>query len=326
MSHLDSLGGTSSQRRHLKAGSAQRIREFAIRVWRCRVSYALVAPFFVCFAVFILVPVIAAIILSLTFFNTIEPPRFIGLRNYVTLLTEDDVFMTMVLPNTFRFAVVVGPGGYVASFILAWLVAQIKGKFRTLLTLSLYTPSMAAPVAMSAIWLVMFSGDRIGYLNSFLMNIGILNEPINWVHDPAWLMTVMMIVTLWGSMGVGFLAMMAGILNVDPTLYEAGRIDGVRNRLQEIMYITVPAVKPQMLFGAVMSIVGTLQAGSIGVTLSGQNPTPQYAGQLVLNHIDDYAFIRYEMGYAAAVSVVLLVVMYLTNKLAWALFGPRGDD
>ena len=179
---------------------------------------------------------------------------------------------------------------------------------------------------MSAIWLVMFSGDRIGYLNSFLMNIGVLNEPINWVHDPAWLMTVMMIVTLWGSMGVGFLAMMAGILNVDPTLYEAGRIDGVRNRLQEIMYITIPAVKPQMLFGAVMSIVGTLQAGSIGVTHSGQNPTPQYAGQLVLNHIDDYAFIRYEMGYAAAVSVVLLVVMYLTNKLAWALFGQRGDD
>ena len=126
MSHLDSLAGTAAERRHVKAGPSQRIREFAIRVWQCRVSYALVAPFFVCFSVFILVPVIAAIILSLTFFNTIEPPRFIGLRNYVTLLTEDDVFMTMVLPNTFRFAVVVGPGGYMASFILAWLVAQIR--------------------------------------------------------------------------------------------------------------------------------------------------------------------------------------------------------
>jgi len=139
-------------------------------------------------------------------------------------------------------------------------------------------------------------------------------------------MPVMIIVTLWSSMGVGFLAMLAGILNVDPQLYEAGKIDGVKNRMQEIYYITIPSVKPQMLFGAVMAIVNTLQAGAIGVTLSGQNPTPNYAGQLILNHIDDFAFQRFEMGYAAAISVVLLIIVYISSKLAWALFGPKEGE
>ncbi len=285
----------------------------------------MVAPFAICFFIFIVLPVLGAIGLSFTTYNMVQAPKFVGLANYVTLFTEDDIFMTHVLPNTFTFALLVGPGGYILAFFLAWLIAQLPGKIRTVLSLALYTPSMASGVAMSAIWLVVFSGDRVGYLNSFLLGLGVINEPINWVHSEQWLMPVMVIVTLWGSMGVGFLAMMAGILNVDPQLYEAGRIDGVKNRLQEIYYITIPSVKPQMLFGAVMSIVNTLQAGAIGVTLSGQNPTPQYAGQLILNHIDDFAFQRFEMGYAAAISVVLLFIVYFSSKLAWALFGEKED-
>lgn len=285
----------------------------------------MVAPFAICFFIFIVLPVLGAIGLSFTTYNMVQAPKFVGLANYVTLFTEDDIFMTHVLPNTFIFALLVGPGGYILAFFLAWLIAQLPGKIRTVLSLALYTPSMASGVAMSAIWLVVFSGDRVGYLNSFLLGLGVINEPINWVHSEQWLMPVMVIVTLWGSMGVGFLAMMAGILNVDPQLYEAGRIDGVKNRLQEIYYITIPSVKPQMLFGAVMSIVNTLQAGAIGVTLSGQNPTPQYAGQLILNHIDDFAFQRFEMGYAAAISVVLLFIVYFSSKLAWALFGEKED-
>lgn len=301
------------------------MRTFLRDIWRDRTSYLMVAPFAICFFIFIVLPVLGAIGLSFTTYNMVQAPKFVGLANYVTLFTEDDIFMTHVLPNTFTFALLVGPGGYILAFFLAWLIAQLPGKIRTVLSLALYTPSMASGVAMSAIWLVVFSGDRVGYLNSFLLGLGVINEPINWVHSEQWLMPVMVIVTLWGSMGVGFLAMMAGILNVDPQLYEAGRIDGVKNRLQEIYYITIPSVKPQMLFGAVMSIVNTLQAGAIGVTLSGQNPTPQYAGQLILNHIDDFAFQRFEMGYAAAISVVLLFIVYFSSKLAWALFGERED-
>ena len=176
---------------------------------------------------------------------------------------------------------------------------------------------------MAVVWLIIFSGDSAGYLNSFLLKLGIIYEPIQWTQSPDFLMPIMVVVSLWGSMGVGFLAMLAGILNVDKELYEAAYIDGIKNRLQEVFYITIPSMKPQMLFGAVMAVVGTVQAGLIGVQLSGANPTPQYAGQLIINHIDDYGFIRYEMGYASAISVILLLIVYLFSKLCWRLFGEK---
>ncbi len=124
-------------------------------------------------------------------------------------------------------------------------------------------------------------------------------------------------------MGVGFLAMLSGILNINPELYEAAYIDGIKNRFQEIVYITVPSMKLQMLFGAIMAVVGTFQGGAIGVQLSGTNPTPQNAGQLIVNHIDDYGFLRYEMGYAAAISVVLLLIIYGFSKIATRLFSEK---
>lgn len=176
---------------------------------------------------------------------------------------------------------------------------------------------------MSVVWLTIFSGDQNGYLNSLLLSNGVIQESIQWLQDPHYLMTIMIVVTLWGSMGVGFLAMLAGILEVNPELYEAGSLDGISNRFQEIIHITVPSMKPQMLFGAVMSIVSTFQAGAIGVTLSGANPTPQYAGQLIVNHIEDFGFIRYEMGYAAAASVVLLLMVLVFARVANRLFASE---
>ncbi|MGZ9583382.1 carbohydrate ABC transporter permease [Paenibacillus marinisediminis] len=286
-------------------------------------AYLFVGPFVVMFLLFIVIPVIAAIVLSFTYFNTVQPPEFIGLKNYVNLLTQDNVFMMHVLPNTFKFSLIVGPGGYILSFFLAWMLTQIPKKSRMLMTLAIYSPSMTAAVAMAVVWLVVFSGDATGYLNHFLMSIGMINEPIQWLQSPDYIMWTMILVTLWNSMGVGFLAMMAGILNINKEQYEAGYIDGIKNRLQEVWYITIPNMKPQMLFGAVMAVVGTFQAGAIGVQLSGSNPTPQYAGQLIINHIDDYGFIRYDMGYASAVSVVLLIVVYGLSKFCWRLFGEK---
>ncbi|MEZ0536431.1 carbohydrate ABC transporter permease [Caldicellulosiruptoraceae bacterium PP1] len=288
-------------------------------------AYIFVGPFLILFVIFIVLPVIAAILLSFTYFNTIEAPKFIGLKNYINLFTQDDIFMLHVLPNTFKFALITGPGGYLLSFWLAWMLAQVAKNARSVFTLAIYSPSMTASVAMAVVWLVLFSGDRTGYLNSFLLKIGFINSPIQWTQDPSFLMPAMIIITLWNSMGVGFLAMLAGILNINPELYEAGYIDGIKNRLYEVYYITIPSMKPQMLFGAVMSIVGTFQAGAIGVQLSGSNPTPQYAGQLIINHIEDYGFIRYEMGYASAISVVLLIIVYSVSKFFWRLFG-EGDE
>jgi multiple sugar transport system permease protein len=286
-------------------------------------AYAFLAMYAVLFIVFIVVPVVLAGLLSFTFFDTIQYPTPIGLKNYIALLTQDDIFMKYVLPNTIKFAVIVGPGGYVLSFMLAWVLAQLPKLPRTLFALILYSPSMTTGVAMTVVWKTFFSGDQNGYLNSFLLGLNVIAEPVQWLQSPQYLMTIMIIVTLWSSMGVGFLAMLAGILEINPELYEAGSLDGISNRFQEIIHITIPSMKPQMLFGAVMAIVSTFQAGAIGVTLSGANPTPQYAGQLIVNHIEDYGFLRYEMGYAAAVSVVLLLLVLFFSRLANRLFASE---
>ncbi|ARI76365.1 carbohydrate ABC transporter permease [Halobacillus mangrovi] len=281
------------------------------------------APYLLLFTTFIIIPVAIAISLSFTYFNTIEFPSFIGLSNYVNIITQDNTFMQYVLPNTLIFSLIVGPGGYILAFLLAWMLAQISKGPRTVLALILYSPSMTAGVAMAVVWKIIFSGDQTGYLNNLLISMGFINEPVQFLQSPEYLMTIMIVVTLWGSMGVGFLAMLSGVLNIDREIYEAAYIDGIRNRFQEIIYITIPSMKPQMLFGAVMAVVTTFQAGAIGVELSGQNPTPQYAGQLIVNHLEDFGFIRYEMGYAAALSVLLLLFIYAFSRVAMKLFGEK---
>jgi multiple sugar transport system permease protein len=278
--------------------------------------WVFVGPYYTLFTAFIVLSVLAALVLSLTNFNSIEFPTFVGLKNYVDLLTADTVFMQYVLPNTVYFALIVGVGGYILSFFLAWSLAQLPHKLRTVLAIIFYSPSMTMGVAMAVVWTALFSGDQAGYLNNLLLSLGVIDEAVQFLVSPDYLMTIMILVGLWGSMGVGFLAMMAGILNIDKEIYEAATIDGMKNKFQEIFFITIPMMKPQMLFGAVMTIVSTFQAGAIGVQLSGQNPTPQYAGQLMVNHIEDYGFIRFEMGYAAAVSVVLLMLILLISKVA----------
>ena len=280
-------------------------------------------PYVSLFLVFIIIPVVIAMGLSFTYFNTIETPEFVGLRNYIELLTRDDVFMQNVLPNTIRFAFIVGPVGYLMSFILAWMLAQISHRPRTIFAIILYSPSMTAGIAMAVVWTVLFSGNATGYINSILMRWQLIEAPLQFLTSPDYLMNIMILVSLWGSMGVGFLAMMAGILNIDQTLYEAAYMDGMRNRWQEIFYITIPSMKPQMLFGAVMAVVGTFQVGAIGVQLSGANPTPQNAGQLMVNHIEDFGFIRYLMGYASAISVVLLIMIYSISKVTFSILGEK---
>ncbi|WP_245376227.1 carbohydrate ABC transporter permease [Paenibacillus eucommiae] len=303
----------------------RRFSTFISLVWSSRLSYLFIAPFLLCFVAFILVPVVLAILLSFTYYNALEPPRWIGWQNYLYLLSQDLIFLKHALPNTFKFALLVGPGGFVASFMLAWLISQLPTYTRTWYALAVYTPSLTAGIAMAVVWLPLLTGDRIGYLNSFLLQIGIIDSPILWVTDRTYLMGSMVAVTLWSSMGVGFLAQLAGILNVNPEQYEAGRLDGIHSRLQEIWYITIPSMKPQLLFSAVMAIVGTFKAGQIGQELSGSFPTPQYAGHVLISHIDDYGGIRFEMGYASAISVFLLLIMYGTNKFSRRLFGDREE-
>lgn len=285
-------------------------------------GYLFMAPYAIVFAIFILVPVVLAVILSFTNFNAIQFPKLVGFLNYITLITSDEIFMQYVLPNTVVYAIVVGVGGYVLSFILAWALCNLTRGPRTVFALILYSPSMTTGVAMTVLWKVIFSGDQTGLLNSWLMSLGIITEPIIWLINTAYLLPIVIVIGLWSSMGIGFLSMIAGICNSDEELYEAAAIDGIKNRFQEMIYITIPQMKPQMLFAAVMAIAGAFQNGTISALLVG-NPSPGYASQLIVNHIEDYGFLRYEMGYAAAVSVALLLIVQIFSKVCNSLLTEK---
>ena len=288
-----------------------------------KTPYLFLLPYLILFTIFIVIPTGMAVGLSFTNYNAVQTPEFVGLTNYINLLTQDTIFLQYVLPNTLVFSIIVGVGGYLLSFVLAWSLSHLSKGPRTVLALILYSPSMTAGVAMSVVWRTVFLGNQSGIANYILTALGIINEPILWLTNATYILPIVIVVALWSSMGVGFLAMLAGLLNVSPELYEAGAIDGIKNPFQEVIYITIPSMKPQMLFGAVMAVTGAFQQGAIGTMLTGSNPTPSYAAQLMVNHVEDYGFIRYEMGYAAAVSVALLALIYAFSFVARKLFEEK---
>lgn len=290
------------------------------RISKDRSVSVFLAPYLILFTVFILVPIVLAMLLSFTDYNGVQAPKLAGLKNYIAIFTQDSVFMQNVLPNTLWIALIVGPIGFAFQFVLAWMLAHLPRIPRTVLSLVFYSPSLTSGVAMATMWKVLFSGDRLGYFNSILLRFGLVETPIQFTTDPSYILIIMIVITLWSSMGIGFLSILAGILSYDTEVYEAAYMDGVSNWFQEVIYITIPTMKPAMLFAAVMCIVNTFSVGQVAIDLTGSNPTPQYAGQTFVTHISDRGFGMYEMGYAAALSVVMLIIVFLTSQLANKLF------
>ncbi|MBD5459562.1 MAG: sugar ABC transporter permease [Lachnospiraceae bacterium] len=282
--------------------------------------YLMIAPFMILFFVFVVYPVLKAMWFSFTDYNVLEKANFVGLRNYQKLFLDDSTFITAI-KNTFIIAVIVGPGGYIMSFLLAWMINELPHKVGTVLTVIFYAPSMAGTAVVS-VFAQIFSNDSNGYLNAFLRKFG-MNDPILWLSDSNYVMIVVILASLWMSMGVGFLSFVAGIKGVDEAQYEAGAIDGIRNRWQELWYITLPNMKPQLLFGAVMTITGSLSVGAIGDSLVGF-PSPNYATHTIVNHLNDYGSLRMEMGYASAIAVILFLIMIVCNGLIQKLLRKVG--
>ncbi|NBC72071.1 ABC transporter permease subunit [Paenibacillus sacheonensis] len=292
-------------------------------------AYVFVAPFMITFIVFIAAPVFLALALSLFQFDSVTAPKFVGFDNFLSIFTEDRLFLRYALPNTFFYAVIVGPVGYALCFFLAWLINQLPKKWRDYFTLALYIPSMGTAVSMGVVWMAFFGADETGYLNRLLLQFGFIDQPIAWLFDPRYFMWIMILISLWQAMGIGFLAMLAGLQTINTELYEAGAVDGISNRLQEVWYITIPSIRPQMLFSAVMSVVGTFKGGIVGSSLiasTNQDITPGNSGLLISNHLEDYFRNRFEIGYSASLTVVLLVMIYAMTRFSFRLFGPKGDE
>ena len=266
-------------------------------------------PFLILFFVFTLIPIAASVVLSFFDYDVVNIPGFVGLGNYLKMFVNDYEF-PIAVGNTLKFALVTGPISFALAFLLAWMINEFGPKTRSLLSFLFYSPALVGNGYF--IWQIMFSGDSYGYVNSLLISMGIITDPIVWFRDPNYAFTIVMIVQLWMSMGISFLANIAGLNNVDEAMYEAGAIDGIRNRWAELWYITIPSMKSILLFSAVMQVQATFSISSVATTLTGF-PSVNHSTETILTHITDVGTIRFDMGYASALSVFLFAMMMIVR-------------
>lgn len=305
----------------LKQRASAAYGKLPLRLRKDMPSYVMLFPYFLLFFFFTVLPVLASMVLSFTDFNMLEWPKFTGWTNYIRLLVNDDLFI-VALKNTLLFAVITGPVSYLMCLLFAWIINEFSGKLRAFLTLIFYAPSICGNAYM--IWQIILTGDRYGFLNGLLLEWDIINEAIIWMKTEKYVMPMLIVVQLWLSLGTGFLSFIAGLQTVDKTLYEAGVLDGIKNRWQELWYITLPAMKPQLMFGAVMQITQSFAIADISIQLAG-NPSVNYAGATVVTHLLDYGTVRFEMGYASAIATILFLLMVGTNKLVQKLLRRVGE-
>ncbi len=289
-----------------KRGSRLR-REIFVK----RQYYYLVAPYTILFFLFTVVPVLMSLLLSFTYFNLLEFPTFVGWENYKSLFVDDKVFM-IAIKNTAILAVITGPVSYIMAFVFAWLINELRPMMRSFMTLVFYAPSISGNVYL--VWKLIFSSDNYGYANSILMELNIIQEPITWLQNSQYIIWILIIVQLWMSLGVSFLSFIAGLQGVNKELYEAGAIDGIKSRWQELWYITLPQMKSQLMFGAVMQITSSLAIAEVSTNIAGF-PSVEYAGHTIITHLMDYGNTRMEMGYASAIATILFIIMILANIL-----------
>lgn len=299
------------ERWHYGWGQARRYKQL----------YLMLAPYMLCFALFTVIPVLVSIYFSFTQFNVLQPPQFVGLRNYSKLFLDDPIFLKAI-KNTLLLALITGPFGYIFSFLMAWLLCELPPRLRAVLTVIFYAPSISGNAYV--IFTQLFSGDAYGFINARLLNLGVISDPVLWLRDESYMMVIVILVSLWMSLGVGFLSFIAGLQGVEKAQYEAAEVDGVRNRWQELWYITLPNMVPQLLFGAVMAVTGSLAIADVTVALNGF-PSTNYATHTIINHLNDYGIIRLEMGYACAIAVLLFFMMLFINKIVQKTLGKVGS-
>lgn len=305
------------------AGAIKRRREAGLwkEVKRNKAIYAMLAPYFLIFFTFTVLPVVLSMIVSFTDFNMLEFPEWVGWRNYAQLFVRDDVFL-IALKNTLLFAAITGPISYIACFVLAWVINEFPPKIRAIATLVFYAPALSGSAYI--VWTLLFSNDSYGYINAFLLKWHLILEPILWLKTPKYILPIIIIVQLWLSLGTSFLAFIAGLQSMDKTLHEAGAIDGIRNRWQELWFITLPSMKPMLMFGAVIQITASFAVAEVATALAGF-PSVKYAGHTIVTHLMDYGTIRFEMGYASSIATVLFGMMLGSNLLVRKLLTKVGE-
>ncbi len=307
--------------RPVKRHEVSKLRWTWEEIKRNKTAYFMLFPFLILFIIFTVLPVLLSAILSLTDFNMLQMPNWKGLDNYIRLFLDDDIFM-LAIQNTLIFACITGPVSYILSLLVAWFVNELPPKIRAVVTLIFYAPSISGQVYL--IWKTLFSSDSYGWANATLMDLGFLTSPILWFEDAAYVMPLCIVVALWTSLGTAFLSFIAGFQTVDRSMYEAAAVDGIKNRWQELWYITLPTMRPQMMFGAVLAITNSFGFGAVVTALCGF-PSVDYAAHTIMHHLDDYGGQRYEIGYASAIAVILFIIMFASNILVKKALSKVGE-
>lgn len=304
---------------------SERFRRDCRETWRDvkrnRSKYLFVAPYCILFLIFTVCPVVISMFFSLTNFNMLETPQFVGFQNYYRMFMQDDLFIK-ALGNTIMFALITGPGGYIISLLMAWLLNELPRAVRVILTVLLYAPSLAG--GMTPIFKIFFSSDAQGFLNAWLLEWGFISTRIKWLENATYVVPIIICVVLWGSLGTSFLSFIGGLQGISRDYYEAAAMDGIKNRWQELWYVTLPLMKPQLLFGAVMSITGAFNIGAIITGLAG-NPSVNYSAHTIMQHLEDYGTVRYEMGYSSAIATVLFLIMLFLNQFIQKCINKVGE-
>ena len=314
--------GNKSEVRPTAKGDMSKMQWTIKEIKRNKTAYFMLAPFLILFMIFTVLPVALSIILSLTDFNMLEMPEFVYLENYTRLFLNDEIFI-LACQNTLIFAAITGPVSYILSLLVAWFVNELPPKLRAVVTLVFYAPSISGQVYL--VWKTLFSSDSYGWANATLMDLGIIVEPILWFEDANYVMPLCIVVALWTSLGTAFLSFIAGFQTVDRSMYEAAAVDGIKNRWQELWYITLPTMRPQMMFGAVLAITNSFGFGGVVTALCGM-PSVGYAAHTIMHHLDDYGGQRYEIGYASAIAVVLFIIMFGANKVIKKALSKVGES
>ena len=284
-------------------------------------QYLMLAPFMIIFLVYVVIPVFSSILFSFTSFDMLSFPKFNGLDNYKRMILDDEIF-GIVLKNTLIFSCIAGPASFLLSFVLAWFINELGPKARTLLSFLFYAPSLVGSAYF--IWQTAFSGDSYGYINSLLLSMGVITEPITWLSDSSYTMIIIIVVQLWQGMGVSFLSVISGLQNVNTELFEAGAIDGIHNRWQELWYITLPSMSHMLLFSAVMQIQASFSVSAVPIAMCGY-PSVEHSVDTIVSYMADVGSTRFEMGYASAITVVLCLMMFVFRMLVGKLFGGKED-
>jgi len=274
-----------------------------------KTAYFMLAPFLFLFIIFTVLPVGLSILLSLTDFNMLQMPHIIGLSNYMRLFMDDEIFI-LACQNTLVFASITGPVSYILALLVAWFINELPPKIRAVVTLIFYAPSISGEAYL--VWKTLFASDSYGWANAVLIKLGVISTPILWFSNATYIMPLCIVVALWTSLGTAFLSFIAGLQTIDRSLYEAAAVDGIKNRWQELWYITLPTMRPQLMFGAVLSITNSFGFGGVVTALCGF-PSVDYAAHTIMHHLGDYGGSRYEIGYSSAIAVILFVVMFSAN-------------